>query len=408
MSKDIVFILSDFPLVSQTFVVSNVVEAIKKGYDTQVLTLKVYNVSESAQQEIIDAHDVMRKTSCFTEPIKKSKRYGLALKCVLDLKIAYYFSKYAFLKKRKISLSDLFLLAYYKPYRKAKIFHVHFADAASFIINLKKIGFLKSKVIVTFHGYDAYFKNEEEKNKLSNTYKSLFETVTKVTVNTPYLKEKVAALGCPSNILKVIPVGINTTYYKPIVHPKEMTGKHSEIHLLSIGRLVELKGHRYGILAVKELVDKGFNIKYTIIGDGVLYDELAQLIKELGVENHVVLYGKGTQTKVKQMLEKTTIFLMTSITNAKGREEAQGVVTIEAQSMGVPVIGFDSGGVSYTVTNDTSVLVPQKETIQLATEIEKLITDKNQYQSMSFEARKWVVDHFDISHMIDKYYGDIL
>ena len=83
-------------------------------------------------------------------------------------------------------------------------------------------------------------------------------------------------------------------------------------------------------------------------------------------------------------------------------------MTLEAQAMGVPVIGFDSGGVSYTVSEKTGVLVTQKNIKQLAEEIEKLVLDKSQYQSMSLEARKWVLDHYTISKMIHEYYADIL
>lgn len=407
MDKDIVFIVSDFPLVSQTFVVSNVVEAIKKGYDVQVLTSRLYDVTESSQSEIISEYKVMDKTSCFTEPVKKSERYKMAFKYLLDFKMLYYFIKYIFVKEKKISLSDIFLLQYYKPYRKAKVFHVHFADAASFIVNLKKIGFLTSKVMITFHGYDAYFKDEVEREKLRKKYTLLFEVVDKVTINTPYLKDIVIALGCPSHVLQTIPVGIDTNYYTPITYPKEIV-EGAKIALLSIGRLIELKGHTYGILAVKELVNKGYNIQYTIIGEGVLYKELEQLIKEQELEDYIVLYGKGTQEEVKVTLEKTTIFLMTSIANSKGRQEAQGVVTIEAQAMGLPVIGFDSGGVSYTVTEETSILVPQKDVIQLVKEIEYVIRNKSNYQSMSLEARKWAVHQFDISSMVNAYYNDIL
>ncbi|WP_299684316.1 glycosyltransferase [uncultured Dokdonia sp.] len=408
MNKDIVFIVSEFPLVSQTFVVSNVVAAIKKGYDVQVLTSQLHAVAESAQKDIISTYKILDKTSCFTEPIKKKERYTLAFRYLLNPKTAYYFIKYAFLKKRKISLSDIFLINYYKPYRKAKVIHVHFADAATFITRLKKIGFLKSKMMITFHGYDAYFKNEKEQKGLRDKYKILFEVSDKVTINTPYLKEKVASLGCPSAILETIPVGIHTTYYKPTMYPKEIPSRNSRINLLSIGRLIELKGHRYGILAVKELVNKGYHPHYTIIGEGVLFQELTQLIKDLALEKNVLLYGKGTQEQVKEHLEQTAIFLMTSITNARGREEAQGVVTIEAQSMGVPVVGFDSGGVSYTVPEKNNRLVPQKDVSRLVEKIEDLIADKKNYQSMSIEARKWAVDRFDISHMIDNYYHNML
>ena len=224
-------------------------------------------------------------------------------------------------------------MKYYKPYRKAKVFHIHFADTSSFIVNLKKIGFIKSKIMTTFHGYDAYYKDVKERKKLMAKYKRLFDTADKITINTRYLENKVIALGCPLDILKTIPVGINTEYYQPIIYPKAKI-QNTRINLLSVGRLIELKGHRYGILATKQLVDKGLNIVYTIIREGAMRNELESLIKELELGNHVVLYGRGTQEEIKNMLEETNVFLMTSVTNAKGREEAQGYRDTRSTSYG--------------------------------------------------------------------------
>lgn len=407
MNKDIVFIASNFPVVSQTFVVSNVVEAIKKGYKVQVLTSRLYDVAQSSQSDIISTYKVMNSTSCFTEPVKKSVRYKMALKHLLDVKMLYYFIKYILIKKDKISLSDIFLLQYYKPYRNAKVFHVHFANAATLIVNLKKIGFIKSKIIVTFHGYDAFFKDDLEKKALRKKYNLLFNVVDKVTINTPYLKEMVIELGCPQKLLVTIAVGIDTMYYLPEIHPKTII-ENATVQLISIGRLIELKGHKYGILATKELIDKGYDIHYTIIGEGNLFKELAQLIKDLKLDNHITLFGKGTQEEVKTALENATIFLMTSVADSSGRQETQGIVTAEAQAMGLPVVGFNSGGVPYTVTDETSILVSQKNVNELAKELEYLIIHKANYRSMSLEARNWALQQFDISNMVNAYYDDIL
>jgi len=407
LNKDIVFIAANFPLVSQTFVVSNIVEAIKKNLDIQVLTSRLHRVDQSSQSDIISKYDLIGKTSCFVEPIKKNIRYKMAIRYLLDIKILYYFIKYAIVKEEKISLTDIFLLQYYRPFRKSKVFHVHFANAALLIAQLKRIGFLKSKVIVTFHGYDAFFENDLEKKELRKKYKTLFAEVDSITVNTPYLKKMVMALGNPQCPLTTVPVGINTTYYCPTKNPKTID-TNRKIQCISIGRLIEFKGHKYGILAIKELIDKGYDLQYTIIGEGVLYNELQKLIKELVLEDHVILYGKGTQEEIKKALDKADVFLMTSIADSKGREETQGVVSAEAQAMGVPVIGFNSGGVPYTVTKKTGILVQQKDTKALSNEIGALIIDKNRYQSMSFEARKWVIEQFDISNMIDNYYQDII
>jgi colanic acid/amylovoran biosynthesis glycosyltransferase len=261
------------------------------------------------------------------------------------------------------------------------------------VAKMKSIRVINAEVITTFHGYDAHYKSQKELHNLQKRYKTLFAVSKYITVNTPYLAEKVKALGCASNKLRVIPMGVDLNYFMSQVNRKPINRK--EIKLLSVGRLVELKGFEFAIRAIKILVDKGFLLHYTLIGDGELFNDYNILVKRLQLDTGVMFMGKQSQAIIKQELEKHDIFLMSSITDKTGRAEAQGLVTAEAQAMGLPVVAFKSGGVPYTIKdNETGLLVPEKDINAFAETIIKVLEFPELYHSMSEAAKRFAKEEF--------------
>lgn len=63
------------------------------------------------------------------------------------------------------------------------------------------------------------------------------------------------------------------------------------INIVSVGRLVELKGFHLCVEPCKKLVDEGYNIKWYICGDGPQRNELESLINQQGLENNFILLG---------------------------------------------------------------------------------------------------------------------
>ncbi|MBW4360368.1 glycosyltransferase [Flavobacterium taihuense] len=404
--KSIIFQTSSFPIASETFIVSNIIASIEKGYDVVIMTKTKNKIGDSSQAELLCKYKLLEKTVVLKQPTKKYKRLLFGFFCMLHPIILFYFIKHCW-QNGTWKFNLLYKLHHYLPYRKADVFHVHFAVAADELPVLKQMGFLKSKLLVTFHGYDAFFRDNFEQELLKNRYSLLFQFADRITVNTPFLLNKVLALGCLLSKLAIVPVGVNLEFFSPKNYPKQIISGQ-ELQLVSVGRVVDLKGHEYGIRAVKLLVHSGYSVFYTIIGEGVLLEKLKLLVKNLQLESYVAFFGKGSQEEIREVYENSHIFLMTSIMDATGREEAQGIVTAEAQSMGLPIVGFESGGVPFTISERTGILVAQKDIVSLANNIEKLIKNNKKYVQMSNDARIWVTENFDISNMINSYYSGII
>jgi len=397
LKKKIVFKTKSFPTVSETFVVNNVVEANKNGFEVTVITDKKHVPTKSSQTQLLIDHKIPDKTRVFKEPKRKANRYVKALTLLFNPVLLFYYTRYAKFRKKK-SLSLLFRLTFYYPYLKTT-FHVHFATALEPLLELKKIGFLKSKIIVTFHGYDAYYlPRGKQLENLVNDYKMY---VDEITVNSAYLKQLLVEKGFPDTKIIIVPVGVDVGFFKP---SKALEEINLPIKLITVARLVDLKGVYYGIQVFKKLINLGYDVHFTIVGEGPEEKRLKALCHSLGIADKVDFSGKKSQPEIKSLLENHHLFLMTSTIDIDGRREAFGVVSLEAQAMELPVIGFKSGGFPETlVDGETGFLVEDKDVDAMAAAVERLINDRQLLQQMGKQARIHVLENFSFEKTTKKY-----
>ena len=400
--KKICFVVPEFPSVSATFITNQIVSAKQQGFEVCVLTYKLGGFEQASQQELIEEYDILKDTIEIDYQIPKSKVKQVIVGLLYIFKYFKYWIKPSQTPIKHRILNWPFLIHFYKKFRYIDVFHIQFALGGVSIAEMKENGLLKGKLITTFHGHDAHFNNDKVLKHLQNRYKTLFSFSDYVTVNTQFLKSQVVSLGCDREKLRVIPMAIDVTFFKS-KKPKKLSVKKI-VKLISIGRLIEFKGFAYAIEAVKLLVDNNVNVHYTIIGEGKLLQPLQNQIKHLKLQDHVELVGKKSQIEIRELLEGHHIYLMSSVTNTKGRCETQGVVTAEAQAMGLPVVAFNSGGIPYTlIDGETGFLVPEKDVGAYAQAITNLIKFPDIYSQMSCQAREFSVENFSIELMIKRF-----
>jgi colanic acid/amylovoran biosynthesis glycosyltransferase len=379
-------------------VVSNIVETIKYGFQVAILTDKKNSLNDSSQPELLSKYSVLKKIFTYSEPFSKGQRYLKAFRLLLNPVLFFYFIKYTRFKG-KINWSLLFRLHHYLPYRKANVIHVHFANAIAPLFELKQIGFLKSKIIVTFHGFDAHFLPEGENlQRLRSDFNAF---VDNITVNSTYLKQKLIEKGFEPNTIKIVAMGVDVEFFKP---QKPIELDVTIFKMLTVGRLIDLKGIHLGLEVVNQLAKGGYAVNYSIVGEGKELSNLTALAKTLGIEKQVNFLGKKNQNEIKELLEDQHLFLMTSTVDQDNRREAFGVVSLEAQAMELPVVGFNSGGFPETIVDGkTGFLVQDQDVEGLAAAVEKLINDRALLQQMGINARQHVLENFSFEKTTKKY-----
>lgn len=368
--KEIVFKIDEFPHVSETFIVAQIVTAIKLDYDVQIIAKKVLGVENSLRSSLVDKYDLRNKIVLedYKIPQNKFVRFFKWI-CVLALNIKHIKNILNFYKEQpKFSFTWLFQWIFFKQFNNASLVHIQYGTNSKPLDTIKKAGGFKPPIIVTFHGHDAFFPiNGYIPN--NGYYNNLFEVADLITANTSYLANKILELGCPKNLLFTVPVSVDTNFFYPPTNKKKLKGP---LKLITVGRLNKVKGHKYCIEVVRQLNNLGLDVTLTIIGEGPERKFLENLIIDYGIEDKVFLIGKESPIGVRELLWQHDVYLLTAVPLPDSRRETQGLATLEAQACGLPAVVFDSGGVKYTVKDKYSGFVCKEYDVK--TVIEKIVT----------------------------------
>lgn len=131
---------------------------------------------------------------------------------------------------------------------------------------------------------------------------------------------------------KVIPLGLDANDFSNIDLTQERT-----IDILGVGNLGPIKNYQLFIKMIARLKNKFPNIRSCIIGNGKFEADLKQQIQDLDVENNVTLAGHLNREAVLDYMQRSKIFLHTSI------YESQGYVFLESLFLGMHVVSFEVG-----------------------------------------------------------------
>jgi len=137
--------------------------------------------------------------------------------------------------------------------------------------------------------------------------------------------------------------------------------------------------------------------------DGPLRGKLKNLTKQLGISGHVRFLGAKTRDQIIKLYSKAHIFMLSSIRNQNGSEEGQGLVLLEAQSVGLPVVATRVGGIPESVVDGKSgFLVPERDVDALAEKLIYLIEHPEIWPEMGRAGRAFVEINYDINKLNDR------
>ncbi len=398
MKKRVLFKVWKFPQLSETFIVNQVVIAIKLGYEVKILTEEVCDIPRNASLELFRKFGL--KDKMILEDYKiPEKKIGKVLRAArLLLKTPDLLAPLLrFYKEHdRKGFFAVFQFFFYKSFRDYDVIHIQYGTNKSPVDGLKKAGLLKSRIITSFHGHDLHFPIN---NRIPEEgyYDNLFEVADILVCNTPFLKSKLKSLKAPEHKIITVPVAVDTCYFKPMPSPDQK----GRLRLITVGRMDELKGQEYGIKAVSTLIKQGLEVEYILAGTGVYEEKLKRQVEELELTGQVSFKGKVGPEEVRRLLKDADIFLMTSVTNEVGMQESQGLVTAEAQACGIPVVAFDTGGVKYTLKDGkTGFLCKEKDVEDFSAKVELLIRNENLREEMGRNAREFIhMEYSEVSVM---------
>lgn len=219
----------------------------------------------------------------------------------------------------------------------------------------------------------------------------------RVIVNSEFTREYFARLGAANLRTALLPISVPTHTFRPDVdgtRARAKFGVNGVPLILTVGRLVERKGHDCVIRALPELKARIGPIRYIIAGEGPERTRLQRLAGELGCADDVIFAGRVPDSELPALYAACDLFVMPSraLTGRDG-VEGYGIVFLEAAASGRPSVGGRSGGVSEAVLDGfTGVLTDPHDPHAVADAIARLLLDRDQARRLGLAGREHAVE----------------
>ncbi len=166
--------------------------------------------------------------------------------------------------------------------------------------------------------------------------------------------------------------------------------------IAAAGQLIPRKGHHYLLQVAAGLRHTHPNFRLVIFGDGNLDEELRAQATSLGLSD--VVQFAGFRDDLDDFISCFDLFVHPALS------EGLGVAALKAAAAGVPVVGFDAGGLNEAVEHGkTGLLVPAEDVDGLQAAIATLIDDGPMRERMSAAGKERMQNDFSIATMADKH-----
>ncbi|MCM0647440.1 glycosyltransferase [Clostridium swellfunianum] len=252
-------------------------------------------------------------------------------------------------------------------------------------------------IVTTIHGNDfqnTIHKSEKSKNAIVHAIKYS----NKVVTVSNKLKNIGLSLFPDTNKFITVHNGVDLKNVHNCNKDLYEKYKNKKV-ILSVGNLINSKGHDITIKAYKEILKTHIDVHLIIIGGGEELTSLKTLINELGIEDSVELLGQMPHEKVMSYMEICTLFVLPSW------KEGFGVVYVEAMAHGKAVIGCKEEGIQDIINNwENGVLVNKKDIEDLTKSITVLLDNNKLRGNIEENAKKTVFDNLQWENNAEKYF----
>jgi glycosyltransferase involved in cell wall biosynthesis len=254
----------------------------------------------------------------------------------------------------------------------------------------------KIPYIITEHA-SGFLLNEYSKENLRICRSVQLNSSYSIAVSTNLAKA--IAYSCDVFEPIIVPNSVNTDFF----NIKMGESKNNAFTFISVGNLLQNKGHHLLIQAFNQFSINNPNSLLYIFGSGPEYKRLLKLVFNLKLEKKVFLKGQVYPNDLVKFYQRSHCFVLPSI------KETFGVVLIEAMACGLPIISTSSGGPEDLIKPFNGVLVEPTNVSQMAQAMQYILNNYDSYKSE--EIRGEIVKNFSedvISNRMMQLYKNVI
>ena len=205
--------------------------------------------------------------------------------------------------------------------------------------------------------------------------------------------------------INVLHPGVDASLFVPSAADdefKQQMGWQGRKVIITVGRLQARKGQDMMLRATALLKQQFPDILYAIIGRGECLESLKALTAELSINEYVQFLTDVSDAQMIQCYQQSDMFILPNRTIGNDIE-GFGMVLVEAQACGKPVIAGDSGGTKETMlVNQSGLVIDCTDAQLISTMVAKLLADPKSSLQMGKIGRKHVESELDWQAHVQK------
>ena len=172
----------------------------------------------------------------------------------------------------------------------------------------------------------------------------------------------------------------------------------------NIGRLSKQKGMEYFIKSIPQIIEKEHKIRFVIVGDGELREELECLTKKINIEDSIIFLGY--RDDIINVINHLDLVVLSSLW------EGLPLTPIETFMQGKTIVATDVDGTGEIVENGfNGILINSRSENEIAEAVLRLYRNDGMKKQMEKRALETYINKFTYERFIDQYrnfYNDLI
>jgi len=226
----------------------------------------------------------------------------------------------------------------------------------------------------------------------------IYKYANAVVANSEFARQNLLRIGVAEERIHKITPGVDFTRFRPMPPRTDLLKRYrleGKIVLLTVARLVPRKGHRVALQAFEKVSSEVPDAHYLIVGTGPEEGRLRQSVQDAGLSDRVTFAGFIPGTELPDIYNLCDIMVMPNRQAEDGDVEGFGIVFLEANAAGKPVVGGRSGGaIEAVVEGVTGFLVNPDDPDELAGVLRTLLFGRELRRKLGKAGAQRVVSEF--------------
>lgn len=376
----ILYLVSDFGLISETFVSDLVIGLADAGEQVSVICNSFH--SQEVSSVTIKEVKFMILTSWFDRIGSRIDQWlgeqGIAKNFQRLLKQA----QHKLLPVIKTEQPDVAYIDFGKPAILARQ-------------TLQKLGI---PFVVHFHGSDvtSALNQPSYRQELHKVFRDAYALIAA----SHHIRRLLVLEGASFKKIHVVRYGINLENLSPVSWEKRKTNSPS---LVFLGRFTPKKQPVAVVQAFSLVKQKVPDARLSMIGDGSEMSRVKERIKQLGLNNSIQLYGALPRVEALPIVNQHWLLAQHSVTAPDGDQEGFGISLAEAAALELPIVSTLHNGIPEQVIDGTTgFLVREFDYEAMAEKIIKLLSDPKLAEKMGKAGRENISQLCQIKNRVQK------